>query len=139
MICHICRSGEPRKDAEGILERVWAGISLGGGAVKIDAHPYCIAEALAFVGKLMRRESDPKRIAAIEELKKIRDKLVQSPLSGSEEVPDGVPECTGTTAVWCPICGDCSCKRDESGEFPEGQEDDSCPLHSKESAHGVPR
>lgn len=43
------------------------------------------------------------------------------------------PECTGTSASWCPVCGDCKCPRSESGETDLN--DESCPLHSVRSKH----
>jgi hypothetical protein len=38
-------------------------------------------------------------------------------------------QCTGLSAFWCPIHGDCAC--------PPGDDldDDRCPLHNKESSH----
>lgn len=37
--------------------------------------------------------------------------------------------CTGVSACWCPIHGDCICDRDES------LKDEDCPLHSWNSNH----
>lgn len=37
--------------------------------------------------------------------------------------------CTGVSAVWCPIHGDCTCKD------PDDKNDDDCPLHSSYSDH----
>lgn len=39
-------------------------------------------------------------------------------------------ECTGISAGWCPIHGDCTCRD------PEDKNDDDCPLHSSSSTHG---
>ncbi len=40
------------------------------------------------------------------------------------------PECNGLlAAAWCPLCGDCTCERDEALDKPD------CPLHGRESAH----
>jgi hypothetical protein len=59
--------------------------------------------------------------------------------------------CTGLTASWCPIHGDCTCPRhgdaanpDTSegmrGEVINGQmEDPSCPLHAPSSGHSGSR
>jgi len=41
------------------------------------------------------------------------------------------PQCTDTSANWCPIHGDCCCKNPE-----EAKADDECPLHSPLSQHG---
>jgi hypothetical protein len=41
-------------------------------------------------------------------------------------------ECTGLTASWCPVHGDCSCPNRE-----EAMDDEGCPLHSWESSHGA--
>jgi hypothetical protein len=41
------------------------------------------------------------------------------------------PECTGITAAWCPVHGDCSCPTNS-----EDRADDRCPLHAPTSAHG---
>ncbi len=41
--------------------------------------------------------------------------------------------CTGLSAFWCPVCGDCVCER-----LPDGDcsfDGDDCPLHSATSAH----
>lgn len=40
------------------------------------------------------------------------------------------PVCTGVSAAWCSICGDCVCDR-ESGEMNS----EECPLHSRVSMH----
>lgn len=40
-------------------------------------------------------------------------------------------KCTGVSASWCPICGDCCCEEPESSKC-----DDGCPLHSYWSRHG---
>jgi len=51
--------------------------------------------------------------------------------------PEPEPACTGQTAVWCPIHGDCSCPY-LYGDPTNGPtlDDDKCPLHKLESAHG---
>jgi hypothetical protein len=46
------------------------------------------------------------------------------------------PECTGVTAVWCPIHGDCSCRRETNGGLDVDRDDPRCPLHAPDSAHG---
>ncbi len=38
--------------------------------------------------------------------------------------------CSGTSAGWCPNCGDCTCKNHDD------KNDDDCPLHSATSKHG---
>jgi hypothetical protein len=51
-----------------------------------------------------------------------------------------VPEtagCTGVSASWCPVHGDCSCPRLDTGEREEEAQD--CPLHGEKSAHGDER
>ena len=43
--------------------------------------------------------------------------------------------CTGYAASWCPLCGDCSCRR-----WQDGERDGSrwgCPLHGERSDHGT--
>lgn len=40
-------------------------------------------------------------------------------------------KCTGVSAAWCPIHGDCICVR----EGTAGLDDPNCPLHSLESTH----
>jgi len=44
-----------------------------------------------------------------------------------------VVACTGISASWCPICGDCTCPRDDCGE--RVRRGDDCPLHGREGAH----
>lgn len=39
-------------------------------------------------------------------------------------------QCTGISAGWCPIHGDCICKD------PYDKNDYDCPLHSESSTHG---
>lgn len=41
--------------------------------------------------------------------------------------------CTGVSAFWCPIHGDCTCPRTEYGERERWDED--CPLHGEASNH----
>lgn len=41
-------------------------------------------------------------------------------------------ECTGLSATWCPIHGDCECP-----EPAEGLDDPWCPLHGSRSLHAV--
>jgi hypothetical protein len=43
------------------------------------------------------------------------------------------PECTGRTAFWCPVHGDCTCTRDVEGECMFDAAD--CPLHNDTSQH----
>jgi hypothetical protein len=43
-------------------------------------------------------------------------------------------KCTGWNASWCPTHGDCTCTRDEDGDWEEGQ-DENCPLHGPASKH----
>ena len=40
--------------------------------------------------------------------------------------------CTGLTARWCPIHGDCTCSQDDSDS---DYNDDGCPLHGVKSDH----
>lgn len=40
-------------------------------------------------------------------------------------------ECTGLSAHWCPIHGDCTCENPE-----DSMSDWDCPLHSPRSSHG---
>jgi hypothetical protein len=37
--------------------------------------------------------------------------------------------CTGLTAMWCPLHGDCTCPDGEPGDDP------GCPLHAPEAEH----
>jgi hypothetical protein len=53
------------------------------------------------------------------------------PRAGREE-----PECTGLTASWCPIHGECNCLKYEDGERDE-YENTSCPLHGPSSTHPI--
>ena len=48
--------------------------------------------------------------------------------------PQGAePACTGRTAFWCPVHGDCTCSRDTEGECMFDAAD--CPLHNDTSQH----
>lgn len=42
----------------------------------------------------------------------------------------GYAECTGVSANWCPVCGDCICENPE-----QSMSDICCPLHSEHSWH----
>lgn len=46
-------------------------------------------------------------------------------------LPEG---CTGISAKWCPIHGDCACEPEEEG-FDVVLEDPDCPLHGNASGH----
>lgn len=39
-------------------------------------------------------------------------------------------QCTGVSAVWCPVCGDCTCPDRE-----HSMDDLNCPLHGERSRH----
>lgn len=41
-------------------------------------------------------------------------------------------DCTGVSARWCPVHGDCTCK--DAMDLNDGD----CPLHSESSDHGEP-
>jgi len=41
--------------------------------------------------------------------------------------------CTGSSARWCPIHGDCVCKYDEEGA--DWETNPQCPLHGDSSSH----
>lgn len=47
--------------------------------------------------------------------------------------------CTGVTATWCPVHGDCACPDDhdptDAGYGIKDLDDPSCPLHSFKSNH----
>jgi hypothetical protein len=44
--------------------------------------------------------------------------------------------CTGVTATWCPVHGDCTCPVEpQTGDRP-ALDSDGCPLHDTSSAHG---
>lgn len=42
-------------------------------------------------------------------------------------------ECTGATAAWCPVHGDCACPRTDGGPSLDHP---ACPLHGPASTHG---
>jgi hypothetical protein len=46
------------------------------------------------------------------------------------------PDCTGVTATWCPVHGDCRCPRYEHNGYIPAMDDPDCPLHAPESLHG---
>lgn len=41
-------------------------------------------------------------------------------------------DCTGLSASWCPVCGDCTCR-----DPPESRNDAECPLHGDRSKHAM--
>lgn len=42
--------------------------------------------------------------------------------------------CTGVSAGWCPVHGDCTCPRD--GTDTREEQSETCPLHGGQSPHG---
>ena len=49
---------------------------------------------------------------------------------GRLDIPNSAHKCTGLSASWCPVCGDCTC--DVDGE----RNAKDCKLHSPSSKHG---
>lgn len=48
------------------------------------------------------------------------------------------PECTGLTAVWCPVHGECTCPfEDDNPDNGRTLDDPACPLHAATSPHGT--
>lgn len=45
--------------------------------------------------------------------------------------------CTGLSASWCPIHGDCSCPRRDDGEVEFSEGETTCPLHALTSSHAA--
>lgn len=43
-----------------------------------------------------------------------------------------MPSCTGVSASWCPIHGDCVCDREN-----DEMNSEECPLHSRNSSHAL--
>lgn len=46
--------------------------------------------------------------------------------------------CTGSSARWCPVCGDCACGPRYEGDGADGErtlDDAGCPLHGASSTH----
>lgn len=50
--------------------------------------------------------------------------------------PPGDKACTGMTASWCPVHGDCACERPKNG-LGGDLSDPGCPLHKPASTHGI--
>lgn len=53
---------------------------------------------------------------------------------GNEWVPIN-SGCTGVTATWCPVHGDCTCSPGPDGA--PSLDDTTCPLHDPLGPHGV--
>lgn len=65
----------------------------------------------------------------------LRDGLVDAALAALDAAePTRAAECTGTTAKWCPVHGDCTCPETLPGE--RTFDDDRCPQHAPTSQHG---
>jgi hypothetical protein len=47
---------------------------------------------------------------------------------------DPCTRCTGWTATWCPVHGDCTCPRREDGEVEHNEGDRICPLHDEHNS-----
>lgn len=56
----------------------------------------------------------------------------------SDDRPIEGTTCTGPTATWCPLCGDCICERHEDGEV-EFDGHGNCPLHAHDTPHAITR
>lgn len=65
------------------------------------------------------------------------DGSIQPPLVLGKVSSQAPATCTGSTAVWCPVHGDCACPNvnDDPQEGPT-LDDASCPLHAPTSTHG---
>ena len=46
-------------------------------------------------------------------------------------------ECTGLTAAWCPVHGDCACSRGRNEGLDCDLDDPKCPLHAPTSEHPI--
>lgn len=42
-------------------------------------------------------------------------------------------QCTKRDAVWCPLCGDCTCGKNADAKITSLN--NACPLHGRESGH----
>ncbi len=80
--------------------------------------------------------TDAPEVWAIVELMghvKLAGKLTEEEKFGTKmgrlDIPAG-EGCSGVSAGWCPIHGDCTCKN------PDDKNDETCPLHSAASNHG---
>lgn len=90
------------------------------------------ADARAAIGEYRERES--ARLGATPEAPPRRT-LTAAARARLDAVVDRYrPRCTGLTARWCPLCGDCSCGDGEAVEL----NDPACPLHAPTSQHGEP-
>jgi hypothetical protein len=56
------------------------------------------------------------------------------PMTDEERARAAREACTGVSASWCPVHGDCRCPRLDTGEREE--ESTTCPLHGEKSTHG---
>ncbi len=45
-------------------------------------------------------------------------------------------ECTGISAGWCPVHGDCTCPEIPGTDGEIDRNSETCPLHSPSSTHG---
>lgn len=59
----------------------------------------------------------------------IHDRREASTKELKATLPQDNSVCTDKDAIWCPLCGSCSCPRKKGGN--------NCPLHSPESFHGT--
>lgn len=73
----------------------------------------------------MKEDPRQKLLDELEEIEARREQIVRE----LETIT-----CTGISAAWCPLCGDCIC-RDEEGNAPDGLDHPDCPLHAFASPH----
>jgi len=115
--------------------------------IQISVRPHPIGLSLG----CRRREGDrimdylhePGRMTAIElrhaaDIREMVDRYQAGELAALP--PSGrwpVVECSGISASWCPIHGDCTCTIDED-TFEITMGEPKCPLHGDESRHGEP-
>lgn len=53
-----------------------------------------------------------------------------------DELAKGPVMCTGVSAIWCPVHGDCTCAgRDAAYPARADLNDEKCPLHGSHSNH----
>ena len=84
------------------------------------------------------KENLRKKIQArmLQDIQRLESALQEAEVNGVTESLEDVEQCTGLTATWCPIHGDCRCPRNEFGD--RTFDGSGCPLHAIDSSHPLP-
>lgn len=104
----------------------------GSVAHQIEEEGDCAAVPLDIIDrhrKGLLTKTEAARLVAEVELLRSRWAVIDALTGDLQDIALGLV-CTGVTAAWCPIHGDCTCP-----DRTLAMDDDRCPLHAHDSTH----